>query len=148
MSDEIEKFKAWALTCDGNCSDTDLRRYDAGHPNRVFDGCEFINQEVERDWLVWQAASAELIDRLKKAEAERDELRKQLDWSGGAPVDWGDIPIPGYWAATWPPLQQMSYIQGYRGAIAAMREQKPTGWLTGYGTGQREIWKLLNPDNS
>jgi len=82
--------------------------------------------------LATPTAVLALIDRLKKAEAERDEVCQQLEWSGGAPVDWANIPLPGDWAAAWPPLQQMSYTQGYREAIAAMLEQKPIGYIS-YG---------------
>ncbi len=55
----VDGFEAWALTCDGNCRDIDLRKYAPDHPVPLIDPDEvYITQSVQRDWIVWKAALA------------------------------------------------------------------------------------------
>jgi hypothetical protein len=46
---ERERFETWALTDDGNCNESDLKR-----GITVWDD-EYVNSLVQRDWIVWQA---------------------------------------------------------------------------------------------
>jgi hypothetical protein len=55
---ELEKFKAWAGTCDGNCSRLDLLETPADSSARQVDGQTFVNAHVDRDWTVWTARAA------------------------------------------------------------------------------------------
>lgn len=61
-----EMFQEWALkTSDGNCCEEDLQRYDED----VFEiGGEYVNELVQRDWLVWLACARALEPMVRDGE--------------------------------------------------------------------------------
>jgi|ERR1041385_1724433 hypothetical protein len=123
---DLEQFEAWARTCDGNCSDNDLRKYSAGDHNCVIDGLEYTNPLVQRDWLVWQAARA--------TPAQPEPTFEVTEIHGTARVNpYGDKPhVTGYYERTYTiPAQPSPSSVG-----AAITDQKITDLAEDYDIGR------------
>lgn len=81
---------------------------------------EYWNNIDNYMWKSWQAA----LDWQAATEAVKatGTAGEQEPWQA---LDFGDVPFPGHWVASWPMAQQRGYIDGYRAATKDSAARQP-----------------------